>query len=59
VYEFDHMLNGRSSCQRFQSALREARREKLARAVEAAQSKRKHLALLRPILVALIHLMVR
>lgn len=53
--EVDHMLNGRGSRQHLQRMIRQAEQDRLARDVEAAQSKDKPVSPLRVLLTILLH----
>lgn len=57
--DLDHMLNGRSSRQKIEHLIRQAEQYKLARDIEAAQGKHKHVLPLSTLLLTLMNLIRR
>lgn len=57
--ELDHMLNGKGSRELLQEIIRQAQQAKLAREVKPSPANNKFTVPFRPILVALINLLVK
>lgn len=55
---YDHMLNGKSSRQRHQQIIQQARRDRLAQDVRAAHSDHKSVSPVRTVLIAVINMIV-